>query len=68
MLASGFDFLPENPNQILDKLRSLIQEKEGGNDSRKLGEELVVIIEKSLEKKCNTTIQLKNILNKFQLI
>ena len=47
-LASGFDFVPENPNQICKKLRSLIQEKEGGNDSQKIEEELVVIIKKSL--------------------
>ena len=68
LLASGFFLLPENLNDFCDEIRLIIQNKEGGNDSFKVDEEMLAIIDKLLHYKCNSTTQLKNILISFKLI
>ena len=51
--ASGLKttFLPENPNEIYDKLKFLVKEKQGENDSNKINQQMVAIIGKLLEYK-----------------
>ena len=69
-VASGLRtiFLSENPNEICDKLRLLLQEKQTGNNSDIINQEIVAIIDKLLEYKCITATQHKKILKKFNLI
>ena len=51
-------FLPENPNELCDRLILLSQEKQTGNNSDIFNEEFVAIVDKFLEYKC---ISKKNI-------
>ena len=52
--ASGVTtiFLSENPNELCDRLKLLLQEKQAGNSSDIINEEIVVIFDKLLEYKC----------------
>ena len=62
--ASGVSktiFLSSDSNELCDRLKLLLQEKHAGNNSDKINEEIVVIIDKLLEYKCIT----KNNINKF---
>ena len=54
IMASGVTtiFLSENPNELCDRLKLLLQEKQAGNNSDLFNEEIVVIIDKLLEYKC----------------
>ena len=52
--ASGISktiFLPSDPNEFCDRLKLLFQEKQAGNNSDIINEEIVVIIDKLLEYK-----------------
>ena len=64
MLASGFTtvFLSENPDEVCDRLRLLLQEIQAGNNSDLINKEIVVIVDKLLEYKCLTKKQRKQIL------
>ena len=68
--ASGISktiFLSSDPNELCDRLKLLLQEKEAGNNSDIINDEIVVIIDKLLEYKCITKKQHK-ILIKYSLI
>ena len=52
IMASGFSktiFLSSDPNELCDRLKLLLQEKHGGNNSNLIDEEIVAIIDKLLE-------------------
>ena len=69
--ASGVSktiFLSENPNELCDRLKLLLQEKHAGNNSDIINEEIVVIVDKLLEYKCITKKQHKQILIKCNLL
>ena len=69
--ASGLQeviFLSENPNELCDRLRLIIQEKQGGNDTERFDKEIVAIVDKFLQYKSLTPKQHKQILNKFNLL
>ena len=69
--ASGFTktkILSSDPNELCDRLKLLLQEKHGGNNSNLIDEEIVAIIDKLLEYKCLSKKQHKQILIKCNLI
>ena len=68
--ASGVTtiFLSENPDELCDRIKLLLQEKRAGNNSDIINDELVVIVEKFLEYKCISKKQHKQILIKCNLI
>ena len=68
--ASGITtiFLSENPNELCDRLKLLLQEKHGGNNSNLIDEEIVAIVDKLLEYKCISKKQHKQILIKCNLL
>ena len=70
IMASGVTtiFLSENPNELCDRLRLLLQEKHGGNSSDIIDNEIVAIVDKLLEYKCTTRNQHKQILIKCNLL
>ena len=71
IMASGSSktmFLSSNPNELCDRLKLLLQEKHGGNNSNIINDEIVVIIDKLLEYKCITKNQHKKILLKCNLL
>ena len=61
-------FLSENPNKICDRLRLIFQEKQSGNVTSKIDNEIVAIIDKLLEYKSISAKQHKQILIKFNLL
>ena len=69
--ASGVSktiFLSSDPNELCDRLKILLQEKNAGNNSDIINNEIVVIIDKLLEYKCISKKQHKQILIKCNLI
>ena len=69
--ASGVSktiFLSSDPNELCDRLKLVLQEKQAGNNSYIINEEIVVIIDKLLEYKCVTKKQHKQILIKCNLL
>ena len=69
--ASGISktiFLSSDPNDLCDRLKLLLQEKQAGNNSGIINEEIVVIIDKLLEYKCITKKQHKQFLIKCNLL
>ena len=71
IMASGISktiFLSSDPNELCDRLKLLLQEKHGGNNSNLIDEEIVVIIDKLLEHKCISKQQHKQILIKCNLL
>ena len=69
--ASGISktiFLSSDPNELCDRLKLLLQEKHGGNNSNLIDEEIVAIIDKLLEYKCLSKKQHKQILIKCNLL
>ena len=61
-------FLSENPDELCDRLRLLLQEKHAGNNSDIINGEIVAIVHKLLEYKCITKKQHKQILIKCNLL
>ena len=57
-------FLPPNPLELCDRIKFLLQEKEAGNNSDLIKEEIVVLIDKLFQYKCIFKKQQKQILNK----
>ena len=55
-------FPSENPKEICDKLKLLRQEKQAGNNSVMINEEMVAIFDKLLEYKFMTPTQPKKVL------
>ena len=70
IMASGITtiFLSENPNELCDRLKLLLQEKHAGNNSDLINEEIVAIVDKLLEYKCISKKQHKQILIKCNLV
>ena len=70
IVASGVTtiFLSENADELCNRLKLLLQEKHAGNNSDKINEEIVAIIDKLLEYKCITKKQHKQILIKCNLL
>ena len=71
IMASGMSktiILSSDPNELCDRLRLLLQEKHGGNNSNLIDEEIVAIVDKLLEDKCITKKQHKQILIKCNLL
>ena len=63
--ASGVSktiFLSSNPNEICDRLKLLLQEKQAGNNSDIINQEIVAIVDKLLEYKCISKKEHKQIL------
>ena len=68
--ASGISktiFLPSDPNELCDRLRLLLQEKQAGNNSDIINQEIVAIVDKLLENKCISKKEYKQILIKCNL-
>ena len=71
IMASGFSktiILSSNPNELCDRLKLLLQEKHGGNNSDLINDEIVAIVDKLLEYKCISEKQHKQILIKCNLL
>ena len=71
IMASGFSktiILSSDPNELCDRLRLLLQEKHGGDNSNLIDEEIVAIVDKLLEYKCISKKQHKQILIKCNLL
>ena len=69
--ASGISktiFLSSDPNELCDRLKLLLQEKNSGNNSNVIDEEIIAIIDKLLEYKCISKKQHKQILIKCNLL
>ena len=69
--ASGVSktiFLSSDPDELCDRLKLLLQEKQAGNNSNIINDELVAIIDKLLEYKCISKKQHKQILIKCNLL
>ena len=69
--ASGVSktiFLSSDPNELCDRLKLLLQEKQAGNNSDIINQEIVAIIDKLLEYKCISKKQHKQILIKCNLL
>ena len=69
--ASGVSktiFRSSNANELCDRLKLLLQEKQAGNNSNIINEAIVVIIDKLLEYKCITKKQHKQFLIKCNLL
>ena len=71
IMASGVSktiFLSSDPDELCDRLKLLLQEKHGGNNSDLINDEIVTIIDKLLEYKCISKKQHKQILIKCKLL
>ena len=69
--ASGITktiFLSSDLNEIFERLKLLLQEKHGGNNSALINDEIVAIVDKLLEYKCISKKQHKQILIKCNLL
>ena len=69
--ASGISktiFLSSDPNELCDRLKLLLQEKQAGNNSDIINPEIVAIIDKLLEYKCKSKKEHKQILLKCNLL
>ena len=71
IMASGISktiILSSNADEICDRLKLLLQEKHGGNNSNLIDEEIVAIVDSLLEYKCLSKKQHKQILIKCNLL
>ena len=71
VMASGVSntiLLSSDPDELCDRLKLLLQEKHGGNNSDINNHENVAIVDKFLEYKCISKKQHKQILNKWNLL
>ena len=69
--ASGVSktfFLSADLDELSDRLKLLLQEKQAGNNSDIINQEIVAIVDKLLENKCISKKQHKQILLKFFLL
>ena len=71
IMASGIsrtNVLSSDPNKLCDRLKLLLQEKYGGNNSNLIDEEIVAIVDNLLEYKCISKKQHRQILIKCNLL
>ena len=69
--ASGISktfFLSFDPNDICDRLKLLLQEKQGGNNSDLINQEVIALVDELLEYKCISKKQHKQLLIKCNLL
>ena len=69
--ASGIPktiFLSYDPNELCNRLKLLLQERQAGNNSDIINQEIVAIVDKLLEYKCISTKEHKQILLKCKLL
>ena len=66
IMAAGLSaiFSPERPDELYNRLKLLRQEKQTGNFSNIINEEIVAIVDNLLENKCTSTKQQKILLIK----
>ena len=57
-------FMSKNPFELCDRLKLLLQEKQAGNNSEKISEKIVAIVDELLKYKGISTKQHKILLNK----
>ena len=70
-MASGVSktiFLSSDTDELCDRLKLLLQEKQAGNNSDIINEEIIAIVDKLLEYKCISKKQHKQILIKCNLL
>ena len=53
-------FLPSDPNELCDRLKFLLQEKQAGNNSELINVKIVAIVDKLLEYKCISENSISN--------
>ena len=71
IMASGISnilILSSEPDDICNRLNLLLQEKQAGNDSNIINEEINAIVDKLLEYKCITKKQFNQLLLKCSLL
>ena len=70
IMASGVStiFLPSDRDEVCNRLKLLLQEKQAGNNSDIINDEIVAIVDKFSEYKCVTKKQHEQILNKCNLL
>ena len=71
IMASGISniiFLSSDPDELCNRLRLILQEKQAGNKSDIINKEIVSIVDKLLEYKCITKKQHKQTLFKCNLL
>ena len=70
IMASGITtiFLSENADELCDRLRLLLQRKQGGNNSVIIDQEIIAIVDKLFEYKCISKKQHKQILIQCNLL
>ena len=71
IMATGISktiFLSSDANELCDRLKLFLQEKNAGNNSDIINDEIVAIVDKLLEYKCITKKQHKQILYKCNLL
>ena len=71
IMASGVSktiFLSSDPNELCDRIKLLLQEKQAGNNSDIINDEIVAIDDKLLEYKCISKKEHKQILLKCNLL
>ena len=61
-------FLSSDPNELCDRLKLLLQEKQAGNNSDIINQEIFAIVDKLLEYKCISKKEHKQILIKCNLL
>ena len=61
-------FLTSDLNELCDRIKLLLQEKQAGNNSSIIDEQIVAIVDKLLEYKCISTKQHKPLLVKCSLL
>ena len=69
--ASGISktiFLSSDPNELCNRLKLLLQEKQAGNNSDMINQEIVAIVDKLTESKCISKKQHKQILIECNLL
>ena len=71
IMASGVSktiFLSSDPDELCNRLKLLLQEKQAGNNSDIINQDIVAIVDKLLEYKCISKKQHKQILIKCNLL
>ena len=51
------NFFSENPNEVCDRTKLLLQEKRAGNKTNIINEEIFALVDEILENKCITSTQ-----------
>ena len=69
-MASGVrtTFLSEKPVELCNRLKLVLREKEAGNNSNIINDEIIAVVDKIIEYKCLSKKQHKQFLNKCNLL